>query len=446
MQDFLTSSLNIKVDNTLKKVSFLNSSMLSSMYNAANFTSTGKANKSPLWSKRGHIAEIHHQFTFMINSACSMSNENRFGVASDKVGINMPKVSKNNPLVDVQLFDAYKNNYYNYQCKICKTPEASMAAATKKKYVDNNVIPLVPQGHSDQFDKIQVDGISSDPISVEQLDTLTEDFSDGNIYSYIQDKRPQIFFNSLKYSVYSGITYALQKQLFDILLTYDDEDSDKKTFGDRLTEFAFDSINQIFYSSANVGLTLYIGDGLLASVALGTFRDAIIHYKLYLEGVISFDDFAINVAASAVTSTVATSVSLAIAEGLSAATIKRLIPTFKFCGIVLAVAAIACIAQLAYESRESNDSRWERVRREREMLYEQYCNTKENVNEHFNQLSENLQDVMRSMVGNVVSTRDYFNQVNTKLLDIDLSNEAMYYDELNTFKNSIDKYCVDFIS
>ena len=47
---------------------------------------------------------------------------------------------------------------------------------------------------------------------------------------------------------------------------------------------------------------------------------------------------------------------------------------------------------------------------------------------HNNQLTSQLQSVMGTMVKNVLYYSNYFDRVNMNILDIDLSNEAVYYD------------------
>ena len=181
-------------------------------------------------------------------------------------------------------------------------------------------------------------------------------------------------------------------------------------------------------------------------MVLSAFRNSVINFKLYLDGKISFDDFIINVAVSAVTSTVATGATLLLSEGANSLAIKKLIPVFKFVCIVLAAVVVSYILLYGFDLVDPDDSRRIRVQKEREMLYSQYCTTKENVYDHFNQLTSQLQSVMGTMVKNVLYYSNYFDRVNMNILDIDLSNEAVYYDELSSFSESLSNLSVKFIS
>ena len=111
MNDYKAGRLNNIIEQSNKNIAFYESDMINQMYNTANFTSTGKRSKAPDWSIRGQLAELHHQYSFKINSIAKLVNQNRYGVATDKVGFDMPKVSKNNPLVDLQVYDKETNNY-----------------------------------------------------------------------------------------------------------------------------------------------------------------------------------------------------------------------------------------------------------------------------------------------------------------------------------------------
>ena len=256
-------SLFDKINSYNNRLSFYENNFVKDIFVAANFKQDGKINNAPHWSVRGHIAELFQQYTLAMNITSNFVNPNRFGISSDKVGINAPLLKKNNPLSDIIVIDKKTNTIDEYQAKYAKTFKKSLEAATKQKYVNNNVIPLIPQNDYNLFDTIKVnaDGkvITSDALSINQANRLTSLLRTGYMVDPVANKKDILYKNAMSISTSTALISSFRQCLSNEIVKAFKEGGSTDGFSDFVNNFTKSSLENVVRNRLGTSMTLKTG-------------------------------------------------------------------------------------------------------------------------------------------------------------------------------------------
>ena len=187
-----------------------------------NFNKDGSRSRAPHFSKRGHVTESDHVFTLVENYLASLGDPSDIHVASDRVSFNGDKIKLNDEYKDIIVEQASTGLRNSYQAKTCKDPQSSFEAATKEKYLNAGVIPLVPEDHHPIYNtigglKVKNKTISSDSRTLDDLNKITTFYSNGGyIENFGDDKLKSLYGNAVKEGASEGaISAFVHKMIFE---------------------------------------------------------------------------------------------------------------------------------------------------------------------------------------------------------------------------------------
>ena len=272
-----------KVNNAKGVIQNSQNELTERIFKVANFNKDGSINKAPDWSVRGHVAELAQQFGFYLNGTAQLANMEKYQISSDKLGINGDKISRNNPLVDISLANLETGEIKNYQAKYCATAEKSMEAATKPKYVEAGVIPLIPGDQSSKYSTIGMydNGkyIESDPLSLDTLNKVTALARNGYLVNPIEDKVPELYKTAMQHTASNAIASSLQSMFLKVAMDKI-TNSNEEDFAGYMASFAKTSADNlarsiigqaVAFDSKNPIKTVTIADGIY-DIAKNTYK------------------------------------------------------------------------------------------------------------------------------------------------------------------------------
>lgn len=191
-----------------------------------NYNKDGSKTKAPFFSIRGHLAETDQACTLQENYLAEMGDVKGLHVATDRIAFNGPKVPLNDQYRDIIISDLTKDITKSYQSKICRSPEASISAATQPKYIDAGVIPLVPDDHDPTHSTIGGINVgrktvTSDPRTLADYNEKTNFYKNGGyIYNFGQDKMRRLHMNAVRAGAAEGAKAAFVHRAIGEVINY----------------------------------------------------------------------------------------------------------------------------------------------------------------------------------------------------------------------------------